>query len=132
MPPRTTRKSYRPRVSDRTMVDTLNRTACPRQKPKASSHRQHESAEKEKLKPRSIAWAEWQKEILRPLQPWAKCFFLTSPFIERANRTSRGIIVRNLIVRLVDMFEAQPCYFTSRARLARCLRFEIDFSRRTQ
>ena len=48
--PRTTRKSYRSRVSDRTMVDTLNRTACPRQKPKASSHQQHESAEKEKIK----------------------------------------------------------------------------------
>src|ERR1700688_2753760 len=28
MPPRTTRKSYRPRVSDRTMVGIYNRSAC--------------------------------------------------------------------------------------------------------
>jgi hypothetical protein len=37
MPPRTTGKSHRLRVSDRTMVGIYNHAACLRQKPKASS-----------------------------------------------------------------------------------------------
>ena len=50
MPPRTTRKSYRLRASDRTMVGTLQPHCLSHQKPKASSRQQHDSAEKENPK----------------------------------------------------------------------------------
>jgi hypothetical protein len=50
MPPRTTRKSYRLRASDRTMVGTLQPNCLSHQKPKASSRQQHESAKKENPK----------------------------------------------------------------------------------
>jgi hypothetical protein len=50
MPPRTTRKSYRLRASDRTMVGTLQPHCLSHQKPQASSRQQHESAKKENPK----------------------------------------------------------------------------------
>src|ERR1700688_4898571 len=50
MPPRTTRKSYRLRASDRTMVGTLQPHCLSHQKPKASSRQQHDSAKKENPK----------------------------------------------------------------------------------
>ena len=50
MPPRTTRKSYRLRASDRTMVGTLQPHCLSHQKPQMSSRQQHESAKKENPK----------------------------------------------------------------------------------
>src|SRR5271156_5381178 len=50
MPPRITRKRYRLRASDRTMVGTLQPHCLSHQKPKASSRPQHESAKKENPK----------------------------------------------------------------------------------
>ena len=80
MPSRTTRKSYRSRVTGRTMVDTINRTACPRQKPKASSHRQHESAEKEKIKT-TLHRMGWMAERTSPLPSVVgEVFLLDIPF----------------------------------------------------
>src|ERR1700681_3735275 len=85
MPPRTTRKSYRPRVSDRTMVDTYNRPACLRQKVGDSS--------RHKMNLRNVENSELLTPLLRLddkktslLPVGSEVFFLTSPFIERAHR----------------------------------------------
>ena len=58
---------------------------------------------RKKLKPRSIAWAGWQEELLRSLQSWAKCFFLTSPFIERGYRRSPSTEDSTPIEQLIDL-----------------------------
>jgi len=97
MPPRTTRKSYRPRVSDRTMVGTLqppclsvsdtewrrhrrkmkplgwkNKSTCRISRRVKSLRRQA------RKNPSFITWTGKSENI----RPQEGCFFLTSPFIE--------------------------------------------------
>jgi len=88
MPPRTTRKSYRPRVSDRTMVGIYNHAACLRQKRKASSPQKMNHPE-EKNPRASQHDMGWKARRTNPLLPVAgEIFPLTFPFIERANLPS--------------------------------------------
>ena len=87
MPPRTTRKSDRPRVPDRTMVDIFNHTACPRQKPKASSHREMISQRRTTCTTSLLHVGSMPGRKLTELFARGEVFVLTSPFIERAYRT---------------------------------------------
>src|SRR5258706_14631856 len=105
MPPRTTRKSYRPRVSDRTMVGPLqppclsvsdtewrrhrrkmkplgwkNKSTC-RISPRVKSLRRQA-----RKNPSFITWAGKSENI----RPQEGCFFLTSPFIELLRTWSKG------------------------------------------
>src|SRR5271156_2557925 len=87
MPPRITRKSYRPRASDRTMVGIFcNRTACRIR----NRRRRHDSKMKRRKKrtPRAcqhyLGWRDEQKSLLLPVA--GKVFLLTLPFIERRYR----------------------------------------------
>src|SRR5882724_3050815 len=89
MPPRTTRKSYRPSASDRTMVGNFcNRTAC-RIRNRRRRHDNNMTLRKKKT-PRAsqhyMGWRAGQKSLLLPVA--GEFFLLTLPFIERANRTS--------------------------------------------
>src|SRR5215831_17054694 len=86
MPPRTTRKSYRPRVSDRTMVGIYDHAACPRQKPKASSPQEmHRSGKKtRRASQHNLGWAVQRIDSL--LSVAGGVFLLTFPFIERRYR----------------------------------------------
>src|SRR5260370_526149 len=102
MPPRTTRKSYRPRVSDRTMVGTkppfslfVSSTAWRRHghrmKPPRWKIEIAASGDESKLWALDAAisifhlggfihhYMGWKSEMFRPQE---RCFFLTSPFIE--------------------------------------------------
>src|SRR5579864_4836169 len=107
MPPRTTRKSYRSRVSARTMVGTVHPPCLPVSDTEWRRHRR-------KMKP--LGWEKlidlshpatspisgapgqkkpflhyvgWKSEMIRSQE---RCFFLTSPFIElvRPNPTCGG------------------------------------------
>src|SRR5260221_14516996 len=95
MPPRTTRKSYRPRVSDRTMVGTAQPPCLSvsdtewrrhRRKMKPLGRKKQIAASCDELK----LWARGQKKPLLHYVGWksemsrpqVRCFFLTSPFIE--------------------------------------------------
>src|SRR5271156_6773850 len=87
MPPRITRKSYRLRASDRTMVGIFcNRTACRIR----NRRRRHDSNmnRRKKRTPRAslhyIGWRAWQKSLLLPVA--GEIFLLTLPFIERRYR----------------------------------------------
>src|SRR6476620_11267119 len=89
MPPRTTRKSYRLRASDRTMVGTFcNRTACRIR----NRRRRHDSNMnlRKKRTPRAsqhyVGWRARQKSLLLPVA--GEVFLLTLPFIERPYRKS--------------------------------------------
>ena len=95
MPPRTTQKSHRPRVSDRTMVGA-SPTRCfrwrlrsPRDKrnqmtPNAAQPgRKHRRAQ---AKTSAAANRGWTSEKILPRAVEGKCFYLTSPFIEPATR----------------------------------------------
>src|ERR1700730_8302039 len=92
MPPRTTRKSYRLRASDRTMVGTLQPHCLSHQKPKASSRQQHESAKKEKTKSLpTLHGLESRTQICAPSSRRGSFsldspLYRTLPFIERRNR----------------------------------------------
>src|SRR5580693_9116631 len=90
MPPRTTRKSYRLRASDRTMVGTLQPHCLSHQKPKASSRQQHDSAKKRKpQEPPNITWAgEPGKNLCSFQSPGS--FSLDSP-LYRTRLASRGL-----------------------------------------
>ncbi len=90
MPPRTTRKSYRPRASDRTMVGTFcNRTAC-RIRNRRRRHDSNMTLRKKKT-PRAsqhyMGWRAGQKSLLLPVA--GEFFLLTLPFIERAYRRKK-------------------------------------------
>src|SRR5437879_11620578 len=85
MPPRTTRKSYRPRVSDRTMVGTAQPLCLSRQKPKASIYHTRSTQGKAKSQ-RLITTRGW---MTRSLPVAGEVFFLTSSFIERDFRQLR-------------------------------------------
>ena len=87
MPPRITRKSYRPRASDRTMVGIFcNRTACRIR----NRRRRHDSnmTLRKKRTPRAslhyLGWRAWQTSMLLPVA--GEVFLLTFPFIERRYR----------------------------------------------
>src|SRR5580692_9276646 len=95
MPPRTTRKSYRPRASDRTMVDTkppfclfVSSTAWRRHghRMKPLGWKNKFAATSDELKLWALGqkksldhYVGWKSEMFRPQE---RCFFLTSPFIE--------------------------------------------------
>src|ERR1700722_2766027 len=79
MPPRTTRKSHRPRISDRTMVGTAQPLCLSRPKPKGIVTTSRWTWEQQNSK-RLIATRGW---MTRSLPVGGEVFFLTSPFIER-------------------------------------------------
>jgi hypothetical protein len=92
MPPRTTRKSYRPRASDRTMVDIFcNRTACRIR----NRRRRHDRNMNLGIKrtPRAsqhyVGWRAGQKSLLLPVA--GEVFPLTLPFIERRAKTQEPL-----------------------------------------
>src|SRR5260370_36083327 len=107
MPPRTTRKSYRQRVSDRTMVGTKPpfclvvpstawRRHGHRMKPPRWKIEIAASGDESKLwalghKKSLHHYVGWKSEMFWPQE---RCFFLTSPFIEllRPDR-ARGISI---------------------------------------
>src|ERR1700746_2267700 len=83
MPPRTTRKSYRPRASDRTMVGNFcNRTACRIRNRRR--RRDNNMTLRKKKTPRAsqhyMGWRAGQKSLLLPVA--GEFFLLTLPFIE--------------------------------------------------
>ena len=96
MPPRTTQKSHRPRVSDRTMVGNCHPLLASAQKavrrtrtnmtPRTSHGREKDS----RAQPKCVSAANrgWMSEKIPPPADRAKCFYLTSPFIEPANGSS--------------------------------------------
>src|SRR6476620_2006564 len=91
MPPRTTRKSYRLRASDRTMVGTFcNRTACRIR----NRRRRHDSNMnlRKKRTPRAsqhyVGWRARQKSLLLPVA--GEVFSLDSP-LYRTALTGEGI-----------------------------------------
>src|SRR5215831_10388066 len=111
MPPRTTQKSSRPRVSDRIMVGTLaNTSACEASGPKAPNHRL--------MKPSSrnhqLGWSRWnlrraqgsqdtnpsatktgldaRDNIHLPSEGMGKIFFLTSPLIGQLRTSQERIL----------------------------------------
>src|SRR5277367_3818261 len=93
MRPRITRKSYRLRASDRTMVGIFcNRTACRIR----NRRRRHDSNmdRRKKRTPRAslhyMGWRDWQKSLLLPVA--GEIILLTLPFIERRNRTFEVIL----------------------------------------
>jgi hypothetical protein len=65
------------------MVDTLNRTACPRQKSKASSRQQHESAEKGKPQNRAPSHGLDDKENFSAPSGRGRSISLDIPFYHR-------------------------------------------------
>src|ERR1700693_1400145 len=92
MPPRTTRKSYRPRASDRTMVGTLQPHCLVASEAEGRRHANEMNRRNRKHHGPSLHYTGWMPErISSLLQSRAKCFFLTSPFIERANRKPSAI-----------------------------------------
>ena len=95
MPPRITRKSYRPRASDRTMVGIFEPHCLSPQKPLASSRPQHDSAKKRtpRASQHYLGWRDWQKSWLLPVL--GKVFLLTLPFIECPYRRC-GVLARNM------------------------------------
>src|ERR1700738_5351433 len=87
MPPRIPRKSYRPRASDRTMVDTFQ--------PRSLSYfrirkRRHENRmdlrRANTSEPLNMTWAGERSKHSCSFQSPGMFFSLTLPFIERANR----------------------------------------------
>src|ERR1700739_1974314 len=87
MPPRTTRKSYRPRVSDRTMVGT---SPPPRLLASEAESIVTITMDLQKEKARASQHYVGWRARRRPssFQSQRQCFHLTLPFIERGNRRS--------------------------------------------
>ena len=101
MPPRTTQKSHRPRVSDRTMVGNCHpllasaKDAAGRTQKNMTPRTSHKGEKQNHALEECIAAANrgWMSEKYLPPADQAKCFFLTSPFIEPADhgvRLQRG------------------------------------------
>src|SRR5580704_5996554 len=87
MPPRITRKSYRPRASDRTMVGIFcNRTACRIRNRRRRHDRNMNRRNKRTPRPSQhyMGWRDRQKSLLLPVA--GEIFLLTLPFIERPYR----------------------------------------------
>src|SRR5271154_6792687 len=95
MPPRTTRKSYRPRASDRTMVGIL-RPHCLFASETERRRRANEmNLRKRETHGNSHQHKGWMAGRIYPFPPVVgEVFFLTSPFIERANRKSEVLGLR--------------------------------------
>ena len=95
MPPRTTRKSYRPRVSDRTMVGTaqpLCLFACGTERRR---HRNSMNLRRRQIHSASLRYLGWTARRFSQRLPVAgESFLLTSPFIERRYRTYTGLVLR--------------------------------------
>jgi hypothetical protein len=89
MPPRTTRKSYRPRVSDRTMVGTSPPHCLPASETKsvvAPATMNPQGGKNLRTSPHHVGWKPGRS--FPALPALAEVFVLTSPFIERGNRKS--------------------------------------------
>src|SRR5271165_3426984 len=92
MPPRTTQKSHRPRVSDRTMVGNCHpllagaEEAAGRTRKNMTPRTSHGSEKENHARAKYIAAANrgWMSEKVLPPADQVKCFYLTSPFIEPA------------------------------------------------
>ena len=84
-PPRITRKSYRPRASDRTMVDNLqpHSLSCFRIRKRRHENRM-DLRRTNTPEPLNMTWAGERSEQLRSFQSPEMFFLLTLPFIERA------------------------------------------------
>src|ERR1700720_3084625 len=105
MPPRITRKSYRPRASDRTMVDNLQprSLSCFRIRKRRHENRM-DLRRANTPEPLNMTWAGDRSEQPRSLQSPVMFFLLTLPFIERACVDRMGRIyqmVRNAELVLV-------------------------------
>jgi len=94
MPPRTTQKSHRPRVSDRTMVGNCHpllasaKEAAGRMRKNMTPRTSHKGEKQNHALEKCIAAANrgWMSEKFLPPADQGKCFYLTSPFIEPALR----------------------------------------------
>src|SRR6266436_5205408 len=87
MPPRTTRKSYRPRVSDRTMIGTLRPHCLFASETEGRRHANEMNLRNRENHGSSLQHMGWMAGRISPLPPVeGEAFFLTSPFIERACR----------------------------------------------
>src|SRR5271165_2666364 len=92
MPPRTTPKSHRPRVSDRTMVGNCHpllasaKEAAGRTRKNMTPRTSHKGEKQNHALEKCIAAANrgWMSEKYLPPAHQEKCFFLTSPFVEPA------------------------------------------------
>src|SRR5271154_65846 len=84
MPPRITRKSYRPRASDRTMVDTFQprSLSCFRIRKRRHDNRM-DLQRANTPEPLNITWAGERSEQPRSFQSPEIFFLLTLPFIEQ-------------------------------------------------
>src|SRR6266403_2054694 len=83
MPPRTTRKSYRPRVSDRTMVGTLRPHCLFASETEGRRHANEMNLRNRENHGSSLQHMGWMAGRISPLPPVeGEAFFLTSPFIE--------------------------------------------------
>src|ERR1700720_4559843 len=93
MPPRITRKSYRPRASDRTMVDNLQprSLSCFRIRKRRHDNRM-DLRRANTPEPLNMTWAGERSKYFCSFQSSGLFFLLTLPFIERANRTSEVIL----------------------------------------
>ena len=88
MPPRITRKSYRPRASDRTMVDNVQprSLSCFRIRKRRHENRM-DLRRANTPEPLNMTWAGERSEHFCSFQSPGLSFPLTLPFIERAYRT---------------------------------------------
>src|SRR6267378_502272 len=93
MPPRITRKSYRLRASDRTMVDNVQprSLSCFRIRKRRHENRM-DLRRANTPEPLEMTWAGERSEQPRSFQLPGMFFLLTLPFIERANRTSEVLL----------------------------------------
>src|SRR5258708_2724669 len=89
MPPRITRKSYRPRASDRTMVDNVQprSLSCFRIRKRRHENRM-DLGRANTPEPLNMTWAGERSEHFCSFQSPQIFFLLTLPFIERAYRRS--------------------------------------------
>src|SRR5258708_14718030 len=85
MPPRITRKSYRPRASDRTMVDNVQPRSLSCFRIRKRRHDNKMDLRRTKTQePLNMTWAGERSEQPRSFQSPEMFFLLTLPFIERA------------------------------------------------
>ena len=86
-PPRITRKSYRPRASDRTTVDNVQPRSLSCFLIRKRRHENRMDLRRAKTQePLNMTWAGKQSEQPRSFQSPETCLLLTFPFIGRANR----------------------------------------------
>src|SRR6202158_4625742 len=87
MPPRITRKSYRPRASDRTMVDNVQprSLSCFRIRKRRHENRM-DLRRANNPEPLTMTWAGERSEHFCSFQSPGLSFLLTLPFIERTYR----------------------------------------------